>query len=219
MAELHAMLPGKEVFAIASLAAGTFANIPYFIVIIKGHRPPYTTYMGWSLIGVMGFFFHFQAIDAANDKWSALFPALFAVVPLAYLFLLVVLGAEWRMDRRDKICLSLILVSGVVWIVSHLAGLGTIILPLVALVTTDAFSSWPILQNAWRGEESMPLNRLSWFLTMASSAFGAASVAAPSTAEMIYPSYLFVMMGAIFVCSLRRPSDGLTPDPMNSVDL
>ena len=192
----------KELLAIASVAVGTLANFPYVIAIIKGHRPPYTTYFGWFMIGIMGFIFHFQSIDAASDKWSALFPALFAAIPFAYLGLLISLGAKWRPDRRDKTCLYLIAVSWTVWVTGHLSGFGTIFLPLLALIATDAFASWPILQNAWRGDESNPLNRVSWFLTTVASALGASAVAAPSTAEMIYPGYLLVMMWAIFMGSI-----------------
>lgn len=219
MGNFYALLPSKEVLAVTSVIVGTLANIPYVIVILKGHRPPYTTYLGWSLIGVMGFIFHFQAIDASNDKWSALFPGLFAIIPLAYLCLLVSLGAQWQLDTRDKICLTLVLASGTVWAASHLTGFGTVTLPLLALVSTDTFSSWPILQNAWRGAESMTLNRVSWFLTMVSSAFGASSVAAPFTAEMIYPGYLSVMMAAIFFCSLRRSPSGAKTGPMIRADV
>ena len=208
MGDLCAAYDCKAIAAIASVVTGLIANIPYVIVILRGHRPPYTTYLGWTLIGVLGLLFHVQAIDAMNSKWSALFPALFAIVPLAYLCLLASLGARWYLDGRDKICLGLILASASVWVVSHVAGFGTITFPLIALVATDVFSSWPILQNAWLGEESRPLNRLSWFLTTVSAAFGAGSVAAPASAEMIYPGYLFLMMGVIFLCSFRRTASG-----------
>ena len=76
------------------------------------------------------------------------------------------------------------------------------LLPLFALVATDAFASWPLLQDEFRGEESKPMNVLSWTLTAASTLAGVMAVAEPQSVEVIYPGYLLIMMGTIWICSL-----------------
>lgn len=202
MDEIGSVWEFKLGFATLSVALGSLATIPYIVSILNGHRPPYSTYLGWLLIGVTGFIFHYQAISAEDDKWSAFLPALYILIPLTYLLLLAFLRAQWKLDTRDKASLIGIVVCWVVWVASHLSGLSHPIVPLVALVTTDAFASWPLLQDASRGEESKPMNVASWTLTLGSVACGVVAVADPWSAEMVYPGYLLVMMGGIWLCSM-----------------
>ena len=196
------MLEFKLGFATLSVALGLLAAIPYIISILKGHRPPYSTYVGWLLIGVTGFIFHYQAISAEDDKWSAFLPALYILIPLTYLLLLIFLGAQWKLDTRDKVSLTGIAVCWLVWMASHFSGVSNPAVPLVALVATDAFASWPLLQDAGRGQESKPMNVASWTLTLGSVGCGVVAVADPLSAEMVYPGYLLVMMGGIWLCSM-----------------
>ena len=79
----------QATFGIMSLVIGVAASIPYIKAIIDGHRPPYATYLGWFLIGITAFAFHFGSIPSENAKWSALLPGIFILVPLTYLLLLL----------------------------------------------------------------------------------------------------------------------------------
>lgn len=192
----------KSEFAIASVLIGAISAIPYLKSMWNGHRPPYTTYLGWLLIGTTGFIFHYQAIKPSDEKWSALLPALYIFIPLVYITLLIALKAIWKLDTRDMVCLSGILLCWLVWVIAHLLGISTMTVPLIALVATDAFSSWPILQNAWKGEESERENQIAWSLAAISVVAGVVAVADPFSAEMIYPAYLMVLMSAICLFSL-----------------
>ena len=181
------------------------AALPYHWAIIEGHRPPYSTYIGWLLLGATGFVFHYQAISPDDPKWSVFLPAVFVIVPLSYLLVLIYLKAGWQLDKRDKICLLGIAVSWLIWVVSQLTLPATgylIAVPLIALVITDAFASWPILQDAFKGKESATKTKWSWALTFTSTSFGLLSVENPFSLEVVYPGYLFAMMGMIAVCSL-----------------
>ena len=113
------ILVHKREFALFFVVVGAIAAVPYIYTIFKGHRPPYSTYLGWLLIGSTGFIFHYQAISAENEKWSAFLPALYIFIPLTYLLLLVFLRAKWELDRRDKACPTGIALCWVVWVISH----------------------------------------------------------------------------------------------------
>ena len=203
----------KLEFAVIAVLIGAIAAIPYIQTMWRGHRPPYTTYFGWLLIGVTGFIFHYQAIDAEDAKWSAFLPALYIVIPAVYIGLLVYLKAGWELNRRDKICLSGIVLCWMVWVVAHLSGVSAIAVPLLALVATDIFSTWPILEDALRGKESGHKNRISWSLTAISTIAGVFAVAEPWSSEMIYPGYLMIMMSAICYFSLVRRQMVQRPAP------
>ena len=196
------ILVHKREFALFFVVVGAIAAVPYIYTIFKGHRPPYSTYLGWLLIGSTGFIFHYQAISAENEKWSAFLPALYIFIPLTYLLLLVFLRAKWEHDRRDKACPTGIALCWVVWVTSHFSSISNPLMPLVALVATDAFASWPLLQDASRGAESKPLNVVSWTLAFLSVASGLLAVADPRSSELIYPGYLFMIMGGIWAGSL-----------------
>ena len=202
VSDISSILEFKLGFATASVALGSLAAIPYIFAILRGHRPPYSTCLGWLLIGMTGFIFHFQAISVEDDKWSAFLPALYILIPLTYLVLLIFLRARWKLDTRDKVSLFGIAVCWLVWVVTHFSGFSSPVIPLVALASTDAFASWPLLQDASRGEESKPMNVLSWTLTLGSVACGVIAVADPWSAEIVYPGYLLIMMGSIWLCSM-----------------
>lgn len=175
------------------------------MAIVQGHRPPYSTYIGWLLLGATGFLFHYQTILPNDPKWSVFLPAAFVAVPLSYLLLLAYLRAGFQLDKRDKICLGGISMSWVIWIISHYTITDSswmILVPLLALVVTDAFALWPILQDAFRGKESGLGEKWSWGMTFVSTIFGGLAVEKPLSLEMIYPTYLFVTMGLIAICSL-----------------
>ncbi len=199
----------KLAFGIFAILFGVLAALPYHWAIIRGHRPPYSTYIGWLLLGVTGFVFHYQAISPDDQKWSLFLPGAFVIVPLSYLLVLVFFKAGWYLDKRDKICLLGIFICWVVWLLLHreLPETGYLsALPLMAFVITDAVASWPILQDAFKGKESATMTKWSWALTFTSTACGLLSVENPFSLEVIYPSYLFAMMGMIAVCSLFSTS-------------
>ncbi|MES2966230.1 MAG: hypothetical protein V4668_00415 [Patescibacteria group bacterium] len=199
----------KLAFGIFALIFGVLAALPYHWAIFEGHRPPYSTYIGWFLLGATGFVFHYQTISPDDAKWSLLLPAVFVVVPLSYLLVLIFLKAGWLLDKRDKICLKGIVISWLIWVVSLLTLPETgylIAVPLTALVITDAFASWPILQDAFKGKESATKTKWSWALTFLSTTCGLLSVENPFSLEVVYPGYLFAMMGMIAACSLFSSS-------------
>lgn len=205
MEALSIIEASKPAFAISGFLLGASAGIPYAVAITTGHRPPYSTYVGWLLLGATGFWFHYQTILPTDPKWSVFLPAAFVLVPFSYLFLLFCLQAGWNLDKRDKICLSGILFSWVIWVLAqiYLPESGwMIVVPLMALLVTDAFATWPILQDAYRGKESGPLQKLSWGMTFASTIFGGLAVEKPASLEMVYPGYLLVMMGLLAACSI-----------------
>ena len=204
MEVLSILETSKAAFAIVAFLLGLFAGVPYHVAILQGHRPPYTTYVGWLLLGATGFWFHYQTILPDDPKWSVFLPAAFVFVPLSYLLLLVFLRAGWKLEKRDKVCLGGIFMSWVIWVVTQatIENSGWMILvPLLALVITDAFALWPILQDASRGKESGGMEKISWGMTFASTIFGGLAVEKPLSLEMIYPTYLIITMGLIAACS------------------
>jgi hypothetical protein len=138
--------------------------------------------------------------SSTDPKWSVFLPAVFVVVPLSYLIVLFYLKSGWGLDRRDKACLAGVGICWLVWVVAELKFANSdwlIALPLFALVATDAFASWPLLQNAYRGQESQKAVRWSWGLTFAATVFGILSVGDLGSLEVVYPGYLCLMMGSI----------------------
>ena len=195
----------KAVFAIIAVLLGGCAAIPYLIGIFRGHRPPYSTYIGWLLLGATGFWFHYLTISPDDPKWSVFLPAVFVAVPLTYLAVLIYLRAGWYLDTRDKICLAGIFLSWVIWVITQLTLPETgwlIVVPLTALVITDAFASWPILQDAYHGHESGHMMQWSWGMTFVATIFGCLAVEQPFSLEIAYPFYQLVMMGMMAFCSL-----------------
>ena len=195
----------KAAFAIIAVLLGGCAAIPYLVGIFRGHRPPYSTYAGWLLLGATGFYFHYQTISPEAPKWSVYLPGVFVAIPLTYLLVLMYLRAGWHLDRRDKICLAGIFFSWVIWILSEksLPETGWMMaVPLAAFIITDAFASWPILQDAYRGHESGRMMQWSWGMTFLATIFGCLAVNEPISLEIVYPVYQLAMMGMIAICSL-----------------
>ena len=195
----------KAVLAIAAVLFGGCAAIPYLVGIFQGHRPPYSTYLGWFLLGATGFWFHYLTILPEDPKWSVYLPAVFVAIPLTYLLVLIYLRAGWHLDRRDKLCLTGIFISWVIWVASelYLPNTGWMMgVPLAAFVITDAFASWPILQDAYRGHESGRMMKWSWGMTFVATIFGCLAVDKPFSLEIVYPVYQLTMMGMMAICSL-----------------
>lgn len=204
---LH-ILSHKKEFAITAACIGLISSVPYIWAIWNSHRPPYTTYLGWLLIGSTGFVFHYLAIPTGHSKWSALLPAVNILIPLVYVSLLICLKARWKLEKRDKWCLSAVGVSWCVWVVTDLTnithGSSGMLVPLTALIATDVFASIPIYQNARKGLESKFWNKVSWSLGLLSTLCGLASVGDYTSLEVMYPTYLVVMLTAIALSSVTK---------------
>lgn len=205
MEVLSIFINSVAVYAIIASLLGVSAAIPYLMGIFQGHRPPYSTYFGWFILGATGFWFHYITIPPEAAKWSVYLPAVFVVIPLTYLIVLYYLGAKWQLDKRDKICLTGIMISWVIYVLSkyYLSETGWLmVVPLAAYIVTDAFASWPILQDAYRGHESGRKMQWSWGMTFVATIFGCMAVGQMFSLEMVYPAYQLLNMGMMAICSL-----------------
>lgn len=189
------------VFAIAG-------SIIYMIALYVGHRPAWSSFVAWFFIGTTGFWFHLETIATDETSLSAYLPATFAFIPLMYIIFLYLLKAEWKLETRDIWCLAAAAVCWMVWVVTHAifgkAETSVAVIPMMVLVMTDTFSSWPILKSAVAGHENNKLNQWSWGLTAISTICGLGAVGNFASGEIIYPLYLFGMMSTIAFFSLRQ---------------
>ena len=192
----------KEIAGIASFSIGLTAAVPYVISIIRGHRPPYTTYVSWLLIGVTALVFHYQTIDPLDEKWSTFVILAFAMIPAIYITLLVALGSKWVLDSRDRLVLMAVLFCWIGWVAVSLFLDNQRALPVVLLILTEGFATWPILQNALRGEESALPNQISWNMTALSAWLSLASIANYNSAELLYPLYITAAMSTLAWASI-----------------
>ena len=177
---------------------------PYLFAIVRGHRPPYATYIGWLLIGATAFFLHWNAIPEGHDRWSALLPAAYIVIPASYLLILLLYRAPITFSRRDTISIVGVVVTWVIWVAAQNAGERALAVSLMALIMTDFFASWPILDDARRGYESKNANRASWALSAISAFLGVLAVSEAASLEITYPLYLLSLMATIFAFSLAK---------------
>ena len=192
----------QATFGVLSLVLGVTASVPYMKAIVAGHRPPYATYLGWFFIGITALTFHLGAIPPNNAKWSALLPGIFVLVPLAYILLLLWYRAPMNLSKRDTISLLGVAICWAIWVTSHGRNGETSLASLAALLATDLFASWPILDDARKGMESGRATRVAWFIASISAGMGLLAVSSLLSLEAVYPSYLFILMSSIFLLSV-----------------
>ena len=188
-----------EWFAFFAVIFGTIAAVLYVITIWQGHQPPYTTLIVWFVLGLS--LLYFQGKTEAT--WSIALLVIYAFIPIIYLVELIYLRVKWTMQRRDILCLVLAGLSWGMWFLTKDLTDSVnldILIPLIALVCTDAFGSWPILQDAWNGKEFE--GRLAWLCTLIAVSFELGTVNNYQSAEVILPSYFIVMMGGTALCAM-----------------
>ena len=224
---MELVLSYKLLFAITAVALAIAAMVPYILSIKAGEtKPPYSTYLGWTLIGVTMTLFQIQAVQAGESLWSVIPIAAFAVISLTILVTMIKARVKWTWESRDRISFLGIGVCWAIWVSTHyfgdVTGLTTwldegqallfiALLPSVALALTDGFSSWPTFVQCLRGQQSGKAERWSWTLTALSSLFGLASVAEFQTTEIFIPLYVTCYMCAIAAASLLS-----TPEAENA---
>lgn len=194
-------LPRVELFAFIAVIFGSFAAIIYVIAIWRGHRPPYTTMIVWQVLGLSLWYFHKQT----DATWSLALIELYAIVPVIYLIELVVLRAKWSMQTRDFTCLGFAALSWCLWLLTKDIDSSlnmAVLFPLVALVCTDAFGSWPIFQDAWQGREYN--GRYAWLCTLIAVSCELGTVNDYWSYEIILPLYFLGMMGGTALFALFR---------------
>lgn len=195
--------------AVASVLIGGLAAAPYMVSILIGKtQPPYSTYIGWSLIGITATFFQIQAVQAGENLWSVIPVAAFGGISLTILTIMFKARVPWTCEARDKISFLGIGVSWLVWVTTHYWGSSSLlVLPLLALAMTDGFSSWPTFQDCRLGKQSSPLERTSWTMTAIAALCGLAAVAEFGTLEVFIPLYV-----AFYMCAIAAASIFGTPE-------
>jgi hypothetical protein len=188
-------------------AVFAFAAVPFYFVSIwrDNHRPPYIAYLGWFIIASTAVWFQYNAVMKAGYGYGSLYLLIaFAIIPGLCLAFLFYLGSTGSLDKRDKCILGLIGVSWLVWL---LTGNDSNYewLAMGALIATDTFSTIPMVESAYKGNESKILTRISWSLTFISTIFGLMTVQGNLMSLVgIYPCYIFIMMGVIAGLALVR---------------
>lgn len=203
-------IPSEEWFTCIAVIFGSIAAIIYVKEIWEGHQPPYTTILVWLILGLSLLYFH----GKTEATWSLALLVVYAVVPAIYLVELTLLKVRWSMKKRDMICLTLALLFWIIWLLTENledSSNSAVWIPLVALVCTDAFGSWPILQNSWQGKEFE--GRISWLCTLVAVSAELGTVNNFASPEIVLPVYFFVMMGGTALCALFRRTARYTPAP------
>lgn len=203
-------LPSKEWCTYIAIIFGSIAALIYVKEIWKGHKPPYTTIIVWLILGLSLLYFH----GKTEATWSLALLVVYAVVPAIYLIELCYLKVKWSMQKRDMLCLLLAGLSWMIWLFTKKledSSNLTVWIPLLALVSTDAFGSWPIFQNAWQGKEFE--GRFSWLCTLVAVSAELGTINNYKSPEVLLPAYFFVMMGGTALCALFRRTIRYTPAP------
>ena len=88
----------------ASVILASAATVPYiFSILRKKTKPPYSTYIGWTLVGFTMVFFQYQTIISGENRASLLGVAAFAAIPFFVLTLMICVKVPWTMERRDYV--------------------------------------------------------------------------------------------------------------------
>lgn len=189
----------KWVFAWASVILVCLATIPYLVSIKNGKtKPPYSTYIGWTLVGFTMVFFQYQTIASEASNASMVGVVAFAITPFCVLMLMIFVRVPWTMERRDIVSFLGLGICWTFYVVLRLNGYpGLSLGPMVALAVTDGFSSWPTFQDCRSGKQSSTLERCAWGMTGLAALCELAAVGNYGTSEMFIPAYLAVYMCAI----------------------
>lgn len=194
-------------FAIGSVVFGIAAGVPYLYSIYIGKtKPPYSTYIGWSLIGITMVFLQLQS-DHSSERLSLFMVSTFAILPLLSLVFMVRAHVPWILNG-GKISLLGIATCWLIWVVLFIQQSESLLLAsLIALAATDAFSTWPILLDALRGRQHSPLERTAWLMSALSALCGLATVSNFNSLELFIPAYLSVYMCSVAIASLLSSPD------------
>lgn len=195
---MEVLLEFKWLFARFAVFFGCLALAPYILSILRGKtKPVYSTYIGWSLIGITNLCYQFKNITGEH-KESLLLVATFATLPVLTLIAMWYAKVPLTWEKRDKISYAGVGISLLAWIVTYGWEDGWwVFVPLVTLALTDAFSSWPTFDECLHGRQNTSLDRISWSLTAVASLCGVVAVDAYWTLEMFIPTYL-----AFYMCSI-----------------
>lgn len=196
--------------AIVSVLLAGAGTIPYIVSILMGKtKPPYSTYIGWTLVGFTMLVFQYYSIDEGGSMVSMMGVAAFALIPLCVLVTMIKAQVPWTWETRDKFVYLGLGVCWTLYVVLRLTGSSELaIAPMIILALTDGFTCWPIFQDSLRGLQSSRLERAAWIATALSAIAELLSVGNWWTAEMFIPGYLAVYMCSIALASiLRSPAE------------
>ena len=193
------------------MIAGVFAlaDITLYILAILGRNyrfrriqrtvPNRATWFIWASIGVI-IFTSYYAAGATDTLW---FPASYAF-GFVIIALLSIRYGEGGFEFVDIFCLSGAVISAWAWWKYNSPEMA-----LLGTISMDAFGSIPTIEKSWR--EPWKENLTAWFLSFIASIANILAInwSTATFAIIIYPIYMFFVLGLITLLLLRYPKSTL----------
>jgi len=187
------MLEYKIIFGSIAGLITLGAHVPYLIDIFKGRTKPHVyTWLIWSLLLSIGL--TAQLVKGAGwGTWSTIGDAVACVA----VFILCFWYGEKNITRSDKITLGLGLVGIVAWVLTS-----DPLWAVIFVVIADAFGFFPTFRKSFnKPHEETPLT---YFLVVVGYALGFFALESYSLTAALYPAYLILGNGTLWIYLLVR---------------
>lgn len=187
------MLDTKEWLGILAGIISFFAFSSYYVSIIRGKsKPNQATWLILTIVSLL-ILLSYYAVGAKETLWL---PASYTVGQLITFILALKYGhGSW--EYFDKICLTLALLSIIVWILS-----GSAIYVLIINIFVDFLGMLPTIRKTYLSpfsEEGLP-----WFLTVAACTLNVFAISSWQFDIWVYPMYMLLINGAVLALVYKQ---------------
>lgn len=183
----------SQFFGIAAGLVAFLAFVPYVISIFHGKtKPERATWFIWLIVGIV-ILVSYISSGAKDTIWVALS---YVVAPLVVVILSIKYGVGgWT--RLDKICLSLVACSLLLWSVFKSSEMA-----LYLNIGIDFLGAVPTVFKTYKDPRSE--SQLAWGVSLISSVLNIFAIDQLNFSVVVYPIYMFCLMVTMFVLVNRR---------------
>ena len=169
------------------------AHIPYFLDVLKGRTKPHIfTWLIWTLLLSIGIAAQLSK-GAGFGAWSTIGDA----VATGAIFLCCFKYGEKNITRSDKITFGFALVGVVLWVITS-DPLWAVIFAVIA----DAFGFFPTFRKSFNKPHEE--TALTYLIVVVGYLIGLFSLQAYSLTTVLYPAYLVIGNGSLWIYLLMR---------------
>jgi hypothetical protein len=176
-------------FGLISAILIATSGIPYMWAIYKRElkRPVISTWILWSIIGILLFIANLQS----GAKWSTtLWPIFMGVVNPIIILTLSIRYGDYSWNRLDSSCMVVCVVTMIIWQTTESPLVG-----VIGGVVADALAAAPQVVKSWKDPRDEPL--FPWMLFTIGSALNLLAVEEWILRLWLFPVYMTIMGSVI----------------------
>lgn len=175
-------------------AVSLAAYLPYiFSILRKTTKPSRSSWWIWTFVGLIILLSYYD-VGARNTLWV---PAIFVLCPLIVASLSIFYGQNTHLDRLDKGCLILSLLSLLLWLILNNAAIA-----LFINIIVDFFGFLPTFKKSLISPASE--NKLTWILFFLGSILNLLAIDRFVVDIALYPLYMLITDIVMFFLLFRK---------------